>query len=186
MTYWSEMNKRSQGLATREEDKPSKFWEIGSYKGTLDPTTKGLLREIHDFKGFAPFLPEDILNPEGDVRVILDDKKTRSVTVTLKELEEELDSLKERVRSLKELLDNLWKSKNSNDEEIGKIRTKIEKLQKRINDLESIISRLRKEGKDSETFENELLGYYIRTAEGIPEIHLMMETIKKEYPRDKA
>ncbi len=184
MTYWSDMHKRSQGLATRKEDKPCEFWEIGSFKGTLDSTTKDLLREIHDFKGFAPFLPEDILKPEGDVRVILDDKKSRYVTLTLAELEEELRFLEEVVRSLKELLDNLRKSKSTNDGEIGEIHRKIKKLQKRIRDLDGIISRLRKEGKDSETFEIELLGYYIRAKypkpapeEGIPEIHLMMGTL---------
>lgn len=189
MSVWNDIRKKSLGMEDRKEDKPIDFWEIGSYTGTLDSDTKKLLHAIHDFKGFAPFLPEGILNPKGDVIVILDDEDPRFQTVTLAELEEELRFLNEEARSLEKLLDDLRKSKNTNNPEIGKIQEKIDKLQKKIRELNDIISRLKKEGKDSIIFKINRLGKYLRKQVGeksIPVIHLMMETIEKLYPRKKV
>ena len=179
MSHWAGMRNRSMGITIRKEDEPIVFWEIGTYKGTLDSDTTNLLHDIHDFKGFAPFLPENILNPSGDVRVILDDEESRPVTVTLAELKKELDSLKKIILLLKEFLDNLNKSKNANDEEIRKILEKINNLEKKISVLEGIISHLLKGGLDSYTILIPLLGYYERTDSG-PEIHLMMKTLLRE------
>ena len=179
MGVWANISKRAEGTLKRREDN-NVFWESGSYTGTLDSDTKELLHAIHDFKGFAPFLPKDILKPDGDVRVILDKNESRSVTVKLAELEEELHSLEEKVRSLKDLLEKLRQSKNANGGEIERILCKIKKLESSIRRLTDIISKLRKTGQDSYTFEIPLLGYYVRTKEGIPEIHLMMETLMSE------
>ena len=182
MGVWANISKRAEGTLKRREDN-NDFWESGSYTGTLDSDTKELLHAIHDFKGFAPFLPKDILKPDGDVRVILDKNESRSVTVKLAELEEELHSLEEKVRSLKDLLEKLRQSKNANGGEIERILCKIKKLESSIRRLTDIISKLRKTGQDSYTFEIPLLGYYVRTKEGIPEIHLMMETLmSKDNP----
>ena len=182
MGVWANISKRAEGTLKRREDN-NDFWESGSYTGTLDSDTKELLHAIHDFKGFAPFLSEDTLKPDGDVRVILDDCKSRFETMTLAELEEELHSLEKKVRSLKDLLEKLRQSKNANGGEIERILCKIKKLESSIKRLTDIISKLRKTGQDSYTFEIPLLGYYVRTEEGTPEIHLMMETLmSKDNP----
>ena len=70
MGVWANISKRAEGTLKRREDN-NDFWESGSYTGTLDSDTKELLHAIHDFKGFAPFLPKDILKPDGErVRVL--------------------------------------------------------------------------------------------------------------------
>lgn len=180
MSAWGDMMKRSSGEVLRREDMVM-FWKRGEdnpFKGVLDSETEKILSEIHSFGGFAPFLPADILEYDGKVQVFLDEEETRKVPVTLKQLEDERDSLKAEVEGLKKLVEELMKNPNVDQREIEKILRKIEKLEGKIEDIEDIIKRMTAAGIDTIELEVELLGYYVREKF---EIHLMMGTIEKRY-----
>lgn len=191
MSVWNDLRKKSLGEELRKEDMV-KFWEYGKcnpYKGVLDSKTEKILNEIYSFNGFAPFLPSDILEEKGDVKVYLDEECTREETVTLEQLEEELRLLEEEVRSLKELIEKL--KDNAAPREIEELLNRKQKLEGRIQKIKEIISSLRSAGLDSYTIDIHLLGYYTREKKDspcnkdvVPAIHLMMGTIEKEYPSD--
>ena len=157
MGVWANISKRAEGTLKRREDN-NDFWESGSYTGTLDSDTKELLHAIHDFKGFAPFLPEEILENKGDVKVYLDDACTRKENVTLAQLEKAQLSLEDELSCLKELLTKLQNSLQTNGREIENLLNRIRKIEDEIQTIKGIISRLRAAGKDSYTIEIELLG----------------------------
>ena len=153
----------------------------------MDQATIDLLHKIHEFKGFAPFLPEEILENKGDVKVYLDDACTRKENVTLAQLEKAQLSLEDELSCLKELLTKLQNSLQTNGREIENLLNRIRKIEDEIQTIKGIISRLRAAGKDSYTIEIELLGYYIRKKypkkkKSVPEIHLMIGTIERRYP----
>ena len=180
MSIWSDLEDRSSGEVIRKED-VVKFWEYckgNPYKGVLDLETEKILSEIHSFRGFAPFLPADILVPDGKVQVFLDDAETRMVPVTLKQLEDERDCLKEEVEMLKNLVEELVKSLNVDQCEIEKLGERIKRLECKIKIIEETIKRMKAAGMDSIELGVKLLGYFVREK---AEIHLMMGTIEKEY-----
>ena len=180
MSAWGEMRKRSSGEILRKEDIVY-FWSYGEknpFKGVLDSGTEKILSEIHSFGGFAPFLPSKILEEDGKVKVFLDEAETRKVSVTLKQLEEERDSLKTEVERLKKLVEELMKLPNVDQREIEKIRERIRRLESKIEEIEDIIKRMKRDGIDTIELEVELLGYYLREKF---EIHLMMGTIERLY-----
>ena len=184
MSIWTDMEDRGIGVLDKKEDRQC-FCQKGTYGGSLSEEEETILSKIHDFTGFAPFLPADILEDTGNVKVYLDNEYTRKVSVTLAQLEAEQQSLEDEVRDLKESANKLQNSPNTDRREIEKLWDRIRRLEKKIEEIKGIISRLRASGKDSYTIEIELLGYYIRdpkTGETIPEIHLMIGTIKKRYP----
>lgn len=180
MSAWGDMRKRSSGEVLRKEDIVY-FWSCGEknpFKGVLDSGTEKILSEIHSFGGFAPFLPANILLHDGKVKVFLDDKESRTVSVPLKKLEEERDSLKEEVEYLKNLLEELVKTSNVDQREIEKLREKIRKLTEKIGAIEDIIKEKKDAGEDSVELIAQLLGKYVREN---AEIHLMMGTIEEDY-----
>ena len=178
MSIWTDMEDRGVGVLDKKEDRRC-FCQIGTYGGSLTAEEETILSKIHDFTGFAPFLPADILEDNGDVKVYLDYEYKRKVTVTLAQLEAERLSLEDEVRDLKESADKLQNSPNSDPQEIEKLWDRIRRLERKIETIKGIIARLRASGEDSYTIEVELLGYYIRKK---AEIHLMIGTIKKMYP----
>lgn len=196
MSVWGELRKKSLGQEQRLEYERF-IWHKGTYEGSPSPDEKTILSKIHDFTGFAPFLPDDILEDKGDVKVYLDDKDKRKVTVTLAQLEEAQHSLEDEVRDLVELVNKLRNSPKADQREIEKLSKRIRKLEKRIEALKGIISRLRAAGKELYTFETSLLGYYARRGdpnnvdsliieypenrEEIPAIHLMMGNIGNDH-----
>lgn len=172
MTSWGGMVRRSSGGIKRKEDEVI-FLESGKY--ILDGKTKAILTDIYQFICFDPVIPCSIIKGDdgGDVRVILDEKKTRDVTVTLAELEEELNTLEEELKSLEALKELLPKSNKGN--ETDELLNRIARLNAKIEKISGIIGRLKDEGKDSYVVELALLGYYKRRPD--PEIHLMMKTL---------
>jgi len=178
MSIWSDLEDRSAGVVTRKEDLNLSFLYSGTFKKEdLLDEAKAILSNIYGFKGFAPFLPSDILEEAGPVQVFLDDKETQKVPVTLKKLEDERDSLKKEVERLKKLVEGLVKL-NVDQGEIEKLCERIRRLEGKIKDIEDLIKRMKHDGIDTIELEVKLLGYYEREK---AEIHLMMGTISEKY-----
>ena len=178
MSLWADLRKKSLGQEVRTEEK-CYFLKKGTYEGSLTEEENTIFSTIHDFTGFAPFQPADILENKGDVKVYLDEECTRKLIVTLAQLEDAQHSLENEVRDLNELVGILQNSPNNDRGEIEKILNRIRRLERKIETIKGIISRLRASGEDSYPIEIVLLGYYIRKK---AEIHIMMGTIKKMYP----
>lgn len=159
------------------------FWNYGTFTGVMTKDTQDILTEIYNFRGFAQFLPCDIIEDikgggKGDVKVILDDVKTKDVEVTLEELEQTLEQYKEELASLKKKMTDK-SQKNKNREDDSAILERIDELEEKIEKLKKIIDDCKKKGKNSYAFKVPLLGYYKRRPK--PEIHLMMGTIGNDY-----
>lgn len=185
MSIWSDIEDRSDGVTVRKED-IIYFWDYGKnspYKGTLDSETEKILSDIYSFRGFAPFLPSDILENEGTVKVFLDDKETRRVPVSLKALEDERDSLEKEVEKLKKLLNEFTKTQDVDPQLIENLSKRISKLERKIEEIDDIIRKMKRAGINAIDLEVELLGYYVRKK---AEIHLMMGTINERYGSTKG
>ena len=173
MSIWSDIEDRSAGEVFREED-IIKFWDNGNYIGDLDSESEKILSDIYSF---------DILEEQGKVKVFLDDEETRMVPVSLKALEDERDSLKEEVEKLKKLLNEFKKSQDVDPQLIENLSKRISKLDRKIEEIDGIIRKMRTAGINEIDLEVELLGYYVRKK---AEIHLMVGTINKRYGSTKG
>ena len=66
MSIWSDIQDRSASVVTRKEDLNLSFLYSGTFKKEdLLDEAKAILSNIYGFKGFAPFLPSDILEEAG-------------------------------------------------------------------------------------------------------------------------
>ena len=191
MSVWKDIRKKSLGTELRKEDMVT-FWKYGKcnpYKGVLDSKTEKILNEIYSFNGFAPFLPVDILEEKGYVKVYLDEDCTRNEPVTLEQLEEVQHSLEEEVSFLKTILDELKNSRKPDQVKMDELQKRIRRLKDKIERIKKIIASMRDAGKTSILIPIRVLGFYWRdsSTDGhrigsrttqAPEIHLMMKTIK--------
>lgn len=182
MSIWADIHRRSSRKAVRKED-IIKFWDNGNYIGDLDSESEKILSDIYSFRGFAPFLPSDILVDEGTVKVFLDDKETRRVPVSIKALEDEWDSLEKEVEKLKKLLNEFTKTQDVDPQLIENLSKRISKLERKIEEIDDIIRKMKRTGINAIDLEVELLGYYVRKK---AEIHLMMGTINERYGSTKG
>lgn len=179
MSVWGGMLERGAGESIRKEDVNLPFLHDGTNKvEDLPADTKEILSLIYEFNGFSSFLPADILEDAGKVKVFLDEEETKKVLVTLKQLEDERDSLKAEVERLKKLVEELMKLPNADQREIEKIYDRIRRLEGKIEKIEDIIKRMKRNRIDTIELEVELLGKYDREK---AEIRLMMGTINRLY-----
>ena len=193
MSVWGGMLDRGAGESIRKEDVNLPFLHDGTNKvEDLPAETKDILSLIYEFNGFSSFLPADILEDAGKVKVFLDEKEDRTVLVPLKKLEEELESLKQEVADVSEQIEDLKKAKRPDQARIGKLEEKKRQLEKKIKRIKDIIAKAKSAGIDSWSFPVTVLGYYWRDPgtdkHGVyskstksPEIHLMVGTIKNLY-----
>ena len=165
MSIWSDIQDRSEGKAMRKEDSFI-YTKANPCVPDLDVETIKLLHEVDVFTGYPPFIPGDL---HEKVLVVLKDRETRNVTVSLDQLKNELSRLEDELKKME--------NAEADQEELGEI-------QKRISRLKGIIASCIKAGKTGFTFEVELLGKYVRendgTPKGRPTIYLMWGTLKKK------
>lgn len=158
MSVWTDMQKRSSGEDIRQED--SFIYENRSVED-LDVDTNKRLCDVDNFTGFSPFICKDI---HDNVRVVLIDRETRNVTVTLDELKKELKELEQELEILKKA---------------GADQEKLGEIQEKTRELKGIIDSCIKARKTEHTFEIVLLGKYVRE-NGKPTIYLMWGTLKRD------
>lgn len=179
MGLWDDIVRRGTTGEIRKEDMKTAFWE-DKFKGALPLDIINILHDIHDFDGFEQFKPAEVLKEVGDVKVVLDDKYENKVSVSREELIEASNSYKEEKQQLETLRDemrtDLQEGRPIDGGLLEEITCRIQKLDKLIEDLETIIGPLKPGEKYS--FRVSRLGYYTRRP--TPEIHLMMGVLKDD------
>lgn len=135
-------------------------WISRGFRGTPSPNTIKLIGDINDFLDTSYFIPIELLN---NVKVFLDENKSREEVVPLQELKEELKYLEKEKKKLQK--------KQEGQETLLKLSEKINRLKELISNAKG----------DNVVISIKLLGYYTRCGvSGGPEIVLLMDALKDD------
>lgn len=150
------------------------------YSKPVDSSRLKCLEDVGEFKGFAPFIPSEILN---EVDVYLEDRGTKTTEISLESLQKELKVQEEELLRLEKTLEELRKKNSVDQEALAELAKNIERIKGKIKKIKELIDFCINFGRDSVTIETELLGYYTRHGKsGKREIVLFMGTLEKYNP----